>query len=100
MITEELERTAPKLYSQEHVDDPMVVAKFFTPWTHWTWYMIEYDPDKRLAFGFVDGDFPELGYFSIDELEDIDGPFGFRIERDLYFTPVPLSTIREKVEAR
>lgn len=47
-------------------DDPMVICKFFTPWAHWTWYVIEYD-GKDEFFGYVAGDFPELGYFLLKE---------------------------------
>jgi hypothetical protein len=51
----------------------------------------EYDPAQRLCFGFVIGLDHELGYFSLDELEAVRGPMGLPIERDLYFTPCPLS---------
>ena len=36
----------------------------------------------------------EYGYFSLDELEAISGPGGLRIERDLYWTPKPLTECR------
>jgi hypothetical protein len=36
----------------------------------------------------------ELGYFSISELEEIRGPGGHRIERDLYWRPRPLRECR------
>ena|SRR5258708_5086208 len=89
----------PSLYSQEHTTDPTVRAKFFTPDSAWTWYVLEYSavaPDgaERLAFGLVEGHEQELGYFSLDELESVRGPLGLRIERDLWFTPCPLSTVR------
>jgi Protein of unknown function (DUF2958) len=50
------------------------------------------DGYPRLCFGLVDGHERELGYFSLDELEDVRGSMGLRVERDLYFTPCPLST--------
>src|SRR5260370_41880289 len=89
----------PELYTQEHVKDPLVHAKYFTPDASWTWYVLEYsavapDGTLRLAFGLVDGHEQELGYFSLDELESVRGPLGLRIERDLWFTPCPLSTVR------
>ncbi len=34
----------------------------------WTWYVTECDRASGLAFGFVDGDEPEWGYFDLDEL--------------------------------
>jgi hypothetical protein len=36
----------------------------------------------------------ELGYFTIAELEEVRGPGGLTIERDLYFEPTPLSKLR------
>lgn len=83
----------PAIGSTSETDDPMVICKFFTPWSHWTWYAIEYDGKDEL-FGYVAGDFPELGYFLLSELKSIKGPFGLGIERDLYFDPQPLSVIK------
>jgi hypothetical protein len=44
----------------------------------------------------VEGLDNELGYFSLTELQEIRGPFGLALERDLYFDPTPLSTIRRE----
>ena len=98
LMTDELKKQMPALYSQEHENDPLARVKFFTPWGHgpceagWTWYGIEFD-GVDLFFGFVDGLEAELGYFSLTELETIQGPGGLRIERDLYFEPTPLSKL-------
>lgn len=94
-----LAASVPSLYSQEPVDDPIVHAKFFTPDSSWTWYITEYsavapDGTPRLAFGLAVGHEAELGYISLDELEQVRGPLGLRIERDVYFTPCPLSQVR------
>ena len=81
-------------------DDVMVPAKFFAPWGNWTWYATEYDPSERLCFGLVDGNEVELGYFSLDELATVKGPFGLTIERDLHWTAKPLREVRAKIDAR
>ena len=94
MMTKELERKLPALYSQEENDDPLVLVHYFVPWGSWDWYGYEYDPKRRLFFGLVKGIETELGYFSLDELESVRGPLGMRIERDLYFEPRPLSAIQ------
>jgi hypothetical protein len=83
----------PPLYAVEKQPDPIVQAKFFTPDGHWTWYAIEFDGDDTF-FGYVVGDFPELGYFSLSELETTRGRLGLRVERDRHFEPVPLSRVR------
>ncbi len=100
LLTAELREKIPQIRSQENEDNPMVQAKFFTPWSSWTWYVIEFDGEDDF-FGYVDGHEAELGYFSLKELEEIQGPFGLGIERDIWFKPAPLSTIKAEVlEAR
>ncbi len=89
----------PALYATEHVADPTVHCKYFTPDSSWSWFVLEYsavapDGTPRLCFGLVAGFEEELGYFSVAELEQVTGPMGLHIERDLYFTPCPLSTVR------
>src|SRR6266496_5960451 len=107
LFPEEVRKQLPPLYSQEHVEDPMVICTFFHPLSHWTWYAYEgspvdadgyYDTDKEkvdfLFFGWVYGDYPELGYFSLSELESVN-VMGLGIERDLYFKPLRLSEVRK-----
>jgi hypothetical protein len=88
LITEEFEELFKDypLYSQEHEDDQLVVAKFFDPCGSATWWITEYDPEQKLGFGYVTGLVEdEWGYVSLTELESIERPFGLTIERDLYF---------------
>ena len=89
LLTKELLAKLPKLYSQEDVSDPIVLAKFFDPCGSWTWFIIEGEPegDDFRFFGLVHGHERELGYFMLSELEDIKGPFGLGIERDLNWDP-------------
>lgn len=108
LLTEELKRKLPELYSQENVADPLVICKFFTPDAGWTWYVIEgspvdengyYDTDKEkvdfIFFGFVVGVEPELGYFSLNELSQVRGVLGLPVERDLWFKPKRLSEVKK-----
>ena len=90
LMTKDLQMQLPQLYSQEEVEDPKVVAKFFTPDANWTWFATEFD-GKDTFFGLVDGFEKELGYFSLAELESIRGPLGLPVERDLWFESKPLS---------
>ncbi len=95
LVSAEVARRLPPLYSQEGKGEEAIAqVKFFTPWTSWTWYASEYDPEERIFFGVVVGHEWELGNFSLDELEGIRGPGGLRIERDLYWTPRPLRECR------
>ena len=95
LITEEISKEIPELYSQEEKgDESMACVKFFCPWNNWTWYATEFDGEDTF-FGLVIGFEKELGYFSLAELSKVTGPWGLKIERDLYFTPKPLSEIRK-----
>lgn len=78
----------PKLYETEDIEmeDKVIHAKLFTPWTNWTWYVIECDGEDQ-CFGFVKGLGCEFGYFSLSELASIEGPFGLKVERDIHFEP-------------
>lgn len=88
LLPQEVAATLPLLYSQTNVGDEAVAqVKFFTPWTGWTWYASEYDPEQRLFLGVVVGHERELGYFLLDELQAIVGPGGLQVERDIYWTP-------------
>ena len=91
LITKEIERKAPALRATEDipVDEKRVVAKLFDPCGRWTFYLVEYDPEKRLAFGFVrsplDPAFDELGYVDIAEVEETRNSWGIHMERDRYY---------------
>jgi hypothetical protein len=92
LMTDEIERTLPPLRATEHLGEGAIArVKFFAPWSSWTWYATEYDSDQRLFFGLVVGWEPELGYFSLTELQSLHGPGGLGVERDLYFQPKPLA---------
>lgn len=89
----------PPLYATENQSDPTVWTKFFTPDSGWSWYVCEFD-GVDLCFGFVDGLYPELGYFTLSELAAARGPMGLAIERDLWFEPKALSAVEEDVAVR
>jgi hypothetical protein len=97
LITEELRKKIPPLYSQEKVKDPIVYAKYFSPDSGWAWYVVEFDGEDTF-FGYVYGFELELGYFSLSELENLRGPLGLKVERDLYWKPKPLSEVKREIE--
>ena len=90
LLTKEIRRQLPPLGSTSQQNDPIVVCKFFTPDSSWTWYAIEFDGDDTF-YGLVDGFAQEFGTFSLAELESVRGHFGLPVERDLYFKPAPVS---------
>ena len=56
LMTKELAKQFPQLYSGENIPegDRVVIAKFFHPMSHQTWYATEYDPDEQIFYGYVD----------------------------------------------
>jgi hypothetical protein len=88
LLTQEIRKQLPALYTNENNPNPKAIVKFFTPFADWTWYATEFD-GKDTFFGLVDGFDKELGYFSLAELESM----GHKIERDLYFKPTPVNDL-------
>ncbi len=102
LLTKELREKLPPLYSQDGKGGKAVVyTKYFTPSSNWTWLATEGEPvldesqnevDYKF-FGLVFGHEREFGYFLLSELEEVRGPMGLPIERDLYFQPKTLEEI-------
>lgn len=95
LMTEELKQEIPAIYAQSKSSDPIVYAKFFDPGSNWTWYVTEFDGDDEF-YGLVKGQFEEMGNFSLKALQSHRGRLGIGIERDLHFTPCPLSQARKQ----
>ncbi|MFC1677907.1 DUF2958 domain-containing protein [Planctomycetota bacterium] len=103
LLPKELREKLPPLYSQDGKGGKAVVyTKYFTPSSNWTWLATEGEPildesgthevDYKF-FGLVFGYEQEFGYFLLSELEEVRGPMGLPIERDLYFQPKTLEEI-------
>ena len=93
LLTEEIRRQLPPLYSQDKLGGKAIAyVKFFTPDSSWTWWAIEFD-GQDIFFGLVEGHVKELGYFSLSELQSLRGPLGLPVERDLYWQPKRLEEI-------
>ena len=91
LMSDEIRERLPALYATDGQKDPIVQVKFFSTFSSWTWYAIEFDGDDTF-FGLVYGHEAELGYFSLAELAA--GRGRTQVERDLYFKPTPLSEVR------
>ena len=93
LMPQKLRDRIPLLYAQDGKGGRAIVyAKYFTPDSNWTFWAAEYDGQDTF-FGLVDGHEKELGYFSLAELEELTGPMGLPVERDLYFKPTTLAKI-------
>lgn len=68
------------------IEDMKVVAKIFNPYGVGTWFLSEYNPDDRIAFGVADLGYAEMGSFALWELEELKvPPFNMPLERDRHF---------------
>jgi len=93
LLTQEIRRKLPALYTQESKGGKAIAhVKFFTPDSNWTWWATEFDGEDTF-FGLVEGHEKELGYFSLKELESIRGSLGLPIERDLHWQQKMLQEI-------
>lgn len=96
LLPKEMAEQLPALYANEELGlAAQALVKFFTPDSNWTWYASEYDPTAQIFFGYVIGLEDELGYFSLEELEEARGPLGLPIERDEHFKPASLKELQQ-----
>ena len=96
LIPSKLLNSLPNLYDTENTKDPICHIKLFTPDSNWSWYITEISKeDNNTCFGYVVGHESELGYFNLDELNEVRGPLGLPIELDSSFKPTVLSEVKK-----
>ena len=77
LITEEDLKHFEEIGSQmdKPAEEQMIVCKLFLPWTRWTWYLTEYNPEEQIARAYVksgiDDNFDERWSVYIPELEEL-----------------------------
>lgn len=82
----------------ENTDDIVIPVKLFDNAGTIRWWLAEYDPEAKIAFGYVTGFWEdEWGDVSLEELEGLETIIKFqgmgevwaipRVEVDEYFTP-------------
>lgn len=97
LMTQEIEKQLPALYSQEEVADPICQLKYFTPDSSFSWFILEGQKQEDGDWLFFSKVFShlcpegELGYVLLSQLEEIRGSLGLPVERDLYHSPKKLS---------
>ena len=96
LLPDDIRSSLPPLYAQDGAVDPIVYVKFFHPLVSWKWYALEgsKEGDDFIFFGWVYGDFSELGYFSLNELKSVN-ILGIGMQRDVDFKPTPLSEVKK-----
>ena len=97
LLSEKIKKKAESQYKEGSDMDQEIVAKFFNPTGKGDWYLMNKDPKSGYCWGIVDLFAVEVGSFDIRELEEISLPFGMKIERDEYFTPMKAKDLFEKL---
>jgi hypothetical protein len=96
LLNQEIREKLPPLRSGEELGlEALAQVKFYTPDSDWIWYASEFDGEDTF-FGLVSGFELEFGNFSLSELQEIRGPLGLLIERDVHFAPKKLRELLEK----
>ena len=102
LLTTKLVNDLPPLYNSEEnpEKEAIAVVKFFSPYSQWTWYAVEFDGDDTF-WGLVDGFEMEYGYFSYSELEAVTVFGGVpAVERDCHWSPRPVKEIEAEILSR
>jgi len=94
LIPQEILKTIPNLYETQDLEDPICHIKLFTPDANFTWYIIESSIDEDICYGYVKGLEAELGYFSLNEIQQIRGSLNLPVEIDSSFKPTLLSVVK------
>ena len=74
----------PDAYATDGKRGDMPAVYVFTPDAGATWVIWEYDREQQVGYGLCDIGlgFPEIGYVSVPELEELRGKLGLPVEVD------------------
>ena len=89
----------PALYSteKEEEEEHLFRMRFYHPLAQWSWYAVEYDPEDKVFFGWMDGEFQEWGYFHLLEMAFLDVR-GVRMMWDVDFMPVRFGELKASLK--
>ncbi len=100
LMTEEMGKSVPPLGANAentNVGDLKPLVRLFTPYSRWTWYILEFDHESQRCFGLAEGFDQELGYFDLGELSQITVFDNLpAVERDLHWEPKTVNELREE----
>lgn len=88
LLTKEIKRLLDS-NNERDSEDRVPYLKLFNPCGSATWLLTEFNEGSGLFFGLCDLGFgsPELGYVSLEEIEEVRLPMGMKIERDMWWEP-------------
>ena len=101
LMPKALKEKIPALYAQDDKGENAIVhAHYFNPYGRGDWWVLEYDGNDTF-FGYVDLGYPELGYFTLSELENARINFmgmDMPLERDCHFDEITLGEVKEALK--
>ncbi len=98
LMTKEISQKAQQQFPCGKDMDQMVIARFHDPQGTLAFYVINQNPDDPDSiFGIVHRTQVELGFVSLQELENYQSSFGLGIVRDVFFMPTTARELWEKL---
>jgi hypothetical protein len=94
LLPDPIVRRIPHLEAESPPDcnDPVAWVKWSSPDSLRQWYVTAYDRVGRHCFGLVVfGTERSFADFSLVDVQKFRGPLEKRVERDVFFTPRPIS---------
>jgi len=95
LLTVDLKKKFARIGSQQGVEDPVIITKYFMCYINWTFYATEFDPSNELFTGIAQWLVTEWGYISLYHIESLRGPGGIKAERDKHFKSLRMSELHD-----
>jgi len=95
LMNKEIQQDLPKLYDTENIrtENKILKVRYFAMYSNWEWYLVEYNKDTKIAFGYVIGQEKEWGYFSIEEFQQMNDD-ALAIIRDENFKEIKFGDLK------
>ncbi len=96
LLTQDDKKQLPRFETTQGSLDPIVHVLFQMPMLDWTWYVIECN-GKNEVFALEERERAKWGFYNLEELQELRGPFGLRVQRAQRYRSMPLSKARHEV---
>lgn len=101
LFTKEIERRLQAQFKHGScLEDQLVICKLFHPFSNWTWYLLNQDPEEpNYLWAIVEGIALEMGSVSKADLVEL-RLCGLPLERDVSFEPCSAAGLFEDLRKR
>lgn len=70
-----------------------IPARFYLDDCNLEWYPIEYDPERKIFYGFVTGFQCHFNYFTLSSIKSIRGPMDKKVRVENFIEPLTLEQV-------